>query len=231
MMFSKVYLALIVTIIFTSVSCASIKKQRRNGSYSFEEQMISDYIWYRIKYDLARQTIYTTPIYVDTNLIFRENMYRSDSSNIFIRIPEICEHIGKVDLSREKGILIFPDSMRSLVGVITGPIDFDIDSLSYYLVSLPIFLKEHNVYAAQIYHSEMSAFHKFLSVDYIYFDKKGKVLSKPPCNETENWKTFITSNYWSLKLNPKPCDIPCQQRKKRFLEAYNQMMLFNRNNK
>ena len=159
--------------------------------------MMLNYLVRRVNFAFLEFTEFNSPIYIDTNLVFRENMYHRDGTPIFPRLPSLCPGYSTPEMKTKKGRFTLPDSLKSKVGVIRSEIDFDIDSFTYYLASMPVYIKEKEQYVAQFYSARMQPIAKYLTVKNVYFDKKGKPLNiyGSPCKEkSPDWVNFHSTH-------------------------------------
>jgi hypothetical protein len=210
----------ILFFVFLCIDCKSVKQERiLREQNDLGVQFISKWLWRAISSDLACQTEFNTTIFVDTNLVFRENLYHADGTKIFSWVPELCQGFDSLAKLSKPGVLSVPDSMKQRIRIIREPFDFEQDSFSYFLASMPVYLKDQGIYAVQVYKSYMHPFHKTLTVGILYFDKNGKFLWPCP-DEMKSKSNSFDSQYWLQFLQPKRCGPECQARNERVFEVY-----------
>jgi hypothetical protein len=202
-------------LLLCCTSCQSLRSHGKKGQ-KWEETMMSNYVARSVQYSLNSRNEFDAPICIDTNLVFRDNVY-SGGKKVFNWIPKPCDIFGNIDLSEKRGTLKIPDSLAEKVYFVNDSFDFDRDSFEFILLSMPVYVPKYQLYIFRSFHSDQTPFNRYLWAEIVCLNQKGEFVDCP-CNGLGYYPLGITSEYWSRKLSPHPCGEPCRERQKRIGE-------------
>jgi hypothetical protein len=214
----KKHLFICLLILLCVTPQCGVTHNRKKATYLWEVEIVKSEILSFAHYHLRTRTEFDTDIYIDTNLVFRENMH-SNSKPIFHRIPVACTPEAEELLRKKRGTYTLPDSLKGKIHVIRDSIDFDRDSFEYILASMPAYMKKEKLYIYQLYCANQNPFNRDLSCTNYCFDRAGKSV-RCPCNQKINKENRFTSNYWTPILQPRRCGLECQDRRNRVYRAH-----------
>lgn len=179
-------------------SCNS-QRQILNTSIDYREQLASEVIAEMLRFELGWRLDIDPPIFVDTVLKVRGNIYSHDSLVFGDHVDKKRRALFAISHSHDTGVLRLPKSLQDSIYFLSKHYDLEQDSVDFRFYSLPILIPEYGIYVMELFSATQGAYTRDLGTACFCFDFSRKAVECPQ----DFGYHYFPSNYWLPILQPR----------------------------
>jgi hypothetical protein len=181
------------------VASCGVQRQVPINSIAYREQLASEIIAEMLRFEFSWRFDIDPPIFVDSILKVRGNIYAHDSLVFGEHISIKRRALLGIKQSHDVGVLRLPKRLQDSIHFLPNQYDFEQDSVDYRFYSLPVLLPEHGIYVMEEINATQNAYSRTLGTSCFCFDVSRKKVDCPQDFGDE----YFSSNYWGPILQPK----------------------------